>query len=96
MLNGTVSPVLTGGVASAMEIFSEVCLLPNSFIREVKTMFHFTAKFLQKPTATTKTPDVPTGDAAKTTTNDQLKSRLLKERQLHAMNEPQQCARRWR
>jgi hypothetical protein len=57
-------------------------------------MFQFTAKFLQKPT-TTAMPDEPTGDAAKTATNNHLQSRLLQERQRRARNE-QQCVRcRW-
>ena len=56
-------------------------------------MFHFTAKYLQKPTTTT-TVIVP--DATKTVTVNHLQSRLLKARQLRARNEPQQCARcRW-
>ena len=49
-------------------------------------MFQFRAKFLKKPTPTTIMPDVPTGDAAKTTTNhNHLTSRPLQERQRRAM-----------
>jgi redox-regulated HSP33 family molecular chaperone len=50
-------------------------------------MFKFQAKFLLKPT-TTVMPD-----ATKTVTANHLQSRLLKERQLRAKNESQQCAR---
>jgi hypothetical protein len=46
-------------------------------------MFQFTAKFLQNPTtAPTIMPNVPTSDAAKTTTTtNHLHSRLMLERQ---------------
>ena len=53
-------------------------------------MFQFTATFLRKPT-TTVMPD-----ATKIVTANHLQSRLLQERQLRAMNEPQQGVRcRW-
>ena len=56
-------------------------------------MFKFQANFLQKPT--TIISDVPTSDAAKTTTTttNYLHSRLMLGRQRRAKNEPQQCAR---
>ena len=56
-------------------------------------MFKFQANFLQKPT--TIISDVPTSDAAKTTTTtigNHLKSRLLMERRAKKLaNKPQNC-----
>lgn len=64
-------------------------------------MFQFKAMFLiRKPTAaTTFITDAQTGDAAKTTSDCQLNSRLLLDRQRRSKNEHQRyvaCLRRGR